>query len=208
MRDALGAVGAAMTAAFVLTCSQGASAQAASPAVPESQTEDQAIVIGRREQHIQLVPLKDANLAAILSIGTPGLGQFYVGSWQKGLAFLGGVAGSLVAVGLAADNLSLSVGDYDDVGRGGNGDSVLNVAEYERWQNNPRRDFADLSTARKAVIIGGFGTALGLYVWNIVDAQSSAIEHNRRIYAQLTGIRVSLVVDPYGTARGQVSIPF
>lgn len=203
MRDTKGAIAVVL---FLIGSGMGTAREARAQATPDGQTtgatRDEAIVIGVREQHIQLAPLKDANLAAILSIGTPGLGQFYVGEWQKGLGFLGGVAGSLVAVGLASDNLSLSVADYDD------GDGIVQVSEYERWQDKPRRDFGDLSTARKAVVVGGFGVALGLYVWNVLDAHSSAQDYNRRTYAELTGIRVGLGAGPDGTMRGQVCFAF
>jgi len=178
-----------------------------SPAADDS-TYDEAIVIGRRETHVRLMGLKDPNLAVILSVGLPGVGQYYVGEWQKGVAFLGGVAASLVAVGLAGDNLSLTVEDYDKLERGGNNDGVVDVDEFRQWEKDPRRDFNDLSTARKAIIFGGLGTALGLYVWNIVDAHSSAIEYNRRLYAELTGVRLGLGVDPHGVARWQLTFAF
>lgn len=43
-------------------------------------------------------------LAALLSLGTTGLGQFYNGQWRKGLVFLGmeGALGSLVMLGMGS----------------------------------------------------------------------------------------------------------
>jgi len=209
MTNALRGIGMFLLVAVMsIGAMRDARAEGAPEGTPTGDEAEEAVAIGLREKHVQLVPLKDANLAVILSIGTPGMGQFYVGEWQKGLAFLGGVAGSLVAVGLAADNLALSVEDYDKLDRSGNENHLVDVAEYMRWQDNPRRGFGDLSTGRKAVMIGGFGTALGLYVWNIIDARSTALEHNRRLYAELTGIRVSLGPDPRGSVRAQFTIAF
>jgi hypothetical protein len=164
---------------------------------------DEIIAIGKRETHIRLVVVKDPTLASILSIGTPGLGHIYVGRWQRGFAFLGGVAASIVSVGLAGDNLNLTVKDYDL-----NGNNVVEHDEYQAWEDKPRRDFGDLSTTRQAVILGGLGTAIGLYVWAIVDANHVAKDHNRTLYRELSNISFRMGVDPRGRTAGMLSFAF
>ncbi len=173
------------------------------PALP-----GEAVVIGRTERHLRLVIPKDPTLAMILSVGTPGMGQIYVGRWQRGLGFLGGVAASLVAVGLATDGMSLTVADYDKLDRGGNGDETVQVAEYRRWEKDPMRDFGDISTNRKAIILGGLAMAMTLYAWNIYDARECALDHNRKLYADLTGTNLSFGVNPRGAPEARVSLAF
>ena len=165
-----------------------------------------AVVIGEQQATIRLMPLKDPNLAAILALGTPGMGHFYVGNWKRGAAFLTGVMGSVVAVGLAGDNLALTVEDYDTPARGGNANGVVEVAEYRAWEKKRTRDLSEISTARKAVMLTGLTSALGLYVWNIFDAHSQAEDYNRQLYRDLTGVRVGLCPGPHGM-RGMMSVP-
>lgn len=166
----------------------------------------EALVLGARETHVRLVIPKDPVLSAILSAGVPGMGQLYVGNWPRGLAFFGGVTASLVAVGLAGDELNLDAIDYDAPSRGGNGDAIIDPAEYDRWARDPYGDFGDLSTMRKAAVIGGLSAALGLYAWNVVDAYGVANDHNRRLYSRLSGMRVSIGVAPDGRARAGISL--
>ena len=137
---------------YVLLAAPGVPAQAAADSAHFSELPDEAVVLGRRDTHVRLVVVKDPTLAMVLSVGAPGMGQIYAGRWQRGLAFMGGVAASLVAVGLAADELPLRLEDYDRQERGGNGDGVVQVAEHQKWEDNPRREFGDISTARRAVI--------------------------------------------------------
>lgn len=184
----------------------GARAEETTDSHPRPTRMSDAIVIGEQTTTIRLMPLKDPNLAAILAIGTPGMGHFYVGEWRRGTAFLGGVVVSAIAAGLAGDNLQLTVEDYDTPARGGNGDGKVDVAEYRSWEKKRTRDLSEISTARKAVMVTGLGTALGLYIWNIFDAHSEAEHYNRRLYGDLTGIRLGVCPSPHGM-RGAVSLP-
>ena len=200
----------------LLATSTGVQAQrvAQAAAEPDSETArvselpDEAFVVGRRETHVRLVTVKDPTLAMILSVGAPGMGQIYTDRWVRGLAFMGGVAASLVAVGLAADNQRLRLEDYDRADRGGNDDGVVQVAEFQAWEDNPRRDFGDISTARTAVIVGGLAAAGALYIWNVFDARTCAEDHNRRLYSDLTGVQLGLGMSPTGVAQGRLTLVF
>lgn len=195
-----------IAAALMLAASPAFAQEAAETASRPTRMRD-AVVIGEQQATIRLLPLKDPNLAAILALGTPGMGHFYVGKWKRGAAFLTGVVGSFVAVGLAADNLALTVEDYDTPARGGNSNGLVDVIEYRAWENKRTRDISEVSTARKAVMLTGLGTALGLYVWNVVDAHAQADVHNRQLYSDLTGVRLGLCPSHDGGMRGMVSIP-
>jgi|SaaInl4_150m_RNA_FD_contig_61_364345_length_1074_multi_4_in_0_out_0_2 hypothetical protein len=173
----------------------------------QSDIPETAIVLGLRETHFEIVMPKDPILAGILSAGFPGMGQIYTGNWTRGLAFMGGVAASLISVGLAGDELQLTAEDYDAVARGGDGNNIVTFDEYQAWEDNPNGDFADLSTPRQAIIIGGLGAALGLYVWSTVDAYVQANNHNRRLYSKLTGMQVSVGVTPDGRTQARFSLP-
>ena len=167
---------------------------------------NEALVLGVNEVHYRLVTWKDPTLAAILSIGTPGLGQVYTGRWRRGAAFFGGVVGCLVVSGLAGDELDLSPEDFDTPDRGGNGNGEVDLAEYLEWDDNRYRDFSEISTGRKAAVIGGLTGALALYVWNVIDAHSCAEEYNRNLYGELSRMNLSVGATPDGrTFRGQVS---
>jgi hypothetical protein len=193
-------------AAFVmLSVASTGFAQETGAITPKPARSRDAVVIGERTTTVQLMPLKDPNLAAILAFGTPGLGHLYVGKWKRGAAFFGGILVSFAAAGIAADNMQLTVEDYD-IGRGGDNDGIVDVLEYRNWEKNKTRDFSEISTARKAVLIGGAGTAFGLYIWNIIDAHSQAEQYNRNLYSELTGMRIGLCPTPNGM-RGMVSIP-
>ena len=194
---------------ILMLCTAAASwAQTKTSGTDTPQIPDEVVVLGKRETHIRLVTVKDPILAAILSGGTPGMGQIYVGRWQRGLVFLGGVAASVVAMGLAGDNLSLTVADYDKPAYDGNGDGKVDVDEYRRWEKEPTKDFSELSTTRKAIVIGGLTTAVGLYIWSIVDANLIAKEHNRQLYRELSGMQLSFAVSPDGIPRGGLSFSF
>jgi len=202
---------AALVALALLIAPTAAGATTAADTVnarAQNAAPDEIIAIGRREGYVRLVVVKDPAMATILSIGTPGVGQLYVGDWGRGLAFLGGIAASVVTVGVAGRSLDLTAEDYDSPARGGNGDEVVQFEEYRRWVDKPRGDFGDLSAGRKVAIIGGLTAAAGLYVWNIVDAHRCAVAHNRRLYSELTGIRLSLGVSPTGAPQGQLRLTF
>jgi hypothetical protein len=193
-------------AAFIMLSAASTSfAQEAGAAAPKPARSRDAVVIGERTTNVQLMPLKDPNLAAIIALATPGMGHLYVGNWKRGAAFFGGVLGAFAVAGIAGDNMQLTVEDYD-IGRGGNNDGVVDVQEYRNWEKNKTRDFSEISTARKAVLIGGAGTAFGLYIWNIIDAHSQAEQYIRNLYSELTGMRIGLCPTPNGM-RGMVSIP-
>ena len=154
----------------------------------------------------ELTLAKDPMLAAILSSGTPGLGQIYVGRWQRGLAFLGGIAASLVAAGIAADPIDRDFDEY--LADRGIDPAVATVHDYDDWTWNRSGDFGDLSATRKAVAIGGVGAALGLYIWNIFDARSCAREHNRQLVQRTDRVQFGFGVGPDGVPRGQLSFRF
>lgn len=168
---------------------------------------DEVFVLGVQETHYRLVIPKDPILATFLSIGFPGSGQMYTGKWMRGVAFMGGFAAAVTAIGVGGSDLSLTLGDFDDPARGGNGDGVIDFDEHERWVDDPHKDFSELSTARKAVIIGGMSTAIGLYVWNVIDAYHVAKDHNRRLYSRLSRVQVGMGVDQYGCTVAQIRLP-
>jgi hypothetical protein len=164
---------------------------------------DGIIAFGKRETHVRLVLPKDPMLASILSLGTPGLGHIYVGRWQRGLAFMGGVGASVIAAGIAGRDLDKKLSDYD-----ANNDGVVGHDEYREWRDNPISGFSNLSATEQAVVIGGIGTAIGLYVWSIVDAHHVAKDHNRKLYRELSNISFRMGVDPKGRTAGMLSFAF
>ena len=66
---------------------------------------------------------------------------------------------------------------------GGNGDGTMSAAELQSWEDGEFQDdaFGDLATGRKVGAITTAVTGVGLYIWNIIDARSSARSHNRQV---------------------------
>lgn len=167
----------------------------------------EAFVLGIEETHYHLVIPKDPVLAAFFSIAVPGSGHMYTGKWVRGAVFMGSFATAVTVIGLGGSNLGLDIEDFDDPARGGNGDGKIDFDEHKRWNERPYRDFSELSTTRKAVVIGGIGAAVGVYVWNVIDAYHVAKEHNRQIFSRLSGVQVGMGVDRCGRTVAQVRIP-
>jgi len=197
----------ALVALMIASPRYAQSAIAAATDTSATPLHTETLVLGMQETHYRLVIPKDPVLAAFLSIGVPGTGQMYVGKWVRGAMFMGGMVAAVTAVGIGGNNLSLTIEDFDDPARGGDGDGVIDFDEHKRWADNPYKDFSELSAGRKAAVIGGMTTVIGLYVWNVIDAYHVANDHNRQLYSRLSGVQVGMGVDQHGRTVAQVRLP-
>ena len=121
------------------------------------------------------IPKKNPMLSCILSLGLPGLGQFYNEEPVKGVIQLGGVIGGYV------------VHYY--------GGAL--VVEYSNSYD------PNLTNRNESLMVIGLVTAFGSYIWSIVDAPISANRINRQSQQasyghliELGGSRATLGVDP------------
>lgn len=146
-------------------------------------TLDQTLGTDRQQVNPEELILKDPMIAGLMSASLPGLGQIYAGERTKGLLFLVGTIGAFGGTVAFADPANLDLIDYDNVKYGGNGDGMMSAAELQNWEDGDFQDdaFGDLSTGRKVGAITTAVTGVGLYIWNIIDARSSARSHNRKV---------------------------
>ena len=126
---------------------------------------------------------KDPIVATYLSGTLPGLGQFYTGKKRRGLLFLTSVVGAFGSAYAFYKPAKLELADYDKTDFGGNGDELLSTVEIRNWEDGKFKDdaFDQLSTTRKVGVVAGVVAGLGLYVWNVIDADNQAKKHNQRI---------------------------
>ena len=146
-------------------------------------TLDQTLGMDRQQVNPEHLILKDPMIAGLMSASLPGLGQIYAGERKKGLLFLLGTIGAFGGTVAFADPAILDLIDYDRAQYGGNGDGLMSTVELQNWEDGEFQDdaFEDLSTGRKVGAITTAATGLGLYIWNIIDARSSARSHNRQV---------------------------
>jgi len=135
---------------------------------------------------------KDPVVAMYLSATVPGLGQIYTGDRKRGLVFLASVVGAFGAAYAAWEPARLQLADYDQVAFGGNGDGLLSTLEAQNWEDGRYADtaFDRLSDGRKAGVITGAAVGAVLWVWNVLDARSRALDHNRDLSSRRTSMRL------------------
>jgi len=126
---------------------------------------------------------KDPMLASYLSITIPGLGQIYAGEKKRGFLFLAGIVGAFGSAYAFYEPAELHLSDYDKTEFGGNGDGLLGTLEVKNWEDHKFEGdaFDRLSTGRKVGAIAGAVAGVGLYIWNVIDANKQAKHHNRRL---------------------------
>jgi TM2 domain-containing membrane protein YozV len=146
-------------------------------------TLDQTLGTNRQQVNPEHLILKDPMIAGLMSASLPGLGQIYAGERKKGFTFLFGTIGAFAGTAAFAYPANLDLIDYDRAQYGGNGDGFMSTAELQNWEDEEFQDeaFEDLSTGRKVGAITTAATGLGLYIWNIIDARSSARSYNREV---------------------------
>lgn len=122
---------------------------------------------GTNPAHSQQKIQKDEMTAMIFSAFTPGLGQFYAHRYWRGAGFF---ILEMAAIGtftaLTERQKKITIEDM-------NGNEHRITVKKNRWKN--------LSHGEKTAVIASGLSAVGIYVWQILDARKCVREHNRKM---------------------------
>lgn len=145
---------------------------------------------------------KDPMLAGYLSTTLPGLGQFYVGKKKRGVLFMASIIGAFGSAYAFYHPAELHLADYDKTQFGGNGDGLLSTIEVTNWENKKYEGdaFDSLSNGRKVGAITGVVTGVGLYIWNVIDANKQAKHHNQQLAQRKIDLGLQTSPDRAGLA--------
>lgn len=129
------------------------------------------------EETWRFVPRRrDPLLAGFLSSRVPGLGQAYAGR---------PVRGAIIYLFASVAVKGTSVLSHPEHAGRSDGDAVRLAGEKDR-QSLPslKQSFHPFSTRRKAAVVALTGAGVGLYIWNVIDAERAAAKHNRKALQQ------------------------